>query len=240
MRLAISGTYSSGKTFTVMALSHHTGVPRTLALTMREILPDAVPGKTLAECTPAEYLQLAMRRHVGRAVNEGLLGDTFISDGSSLQEWIYGAARVKYGMNPTFTAQADIPEVAPEDLSEEMTFFAAVVDQYGHAFRQHVKGAFDGFVHLRNELQLSADGHRPMNQRFRDTCDDMLLTTLSDLEIPHHIIGGDLPDRLEQIVELFDLPVVLPIVESIERAAEDYAAIDKRLETQRALAASAN
>jgi hypothetical protein len=238
MRLAISGTYSSGKTFTVMALAHHTGVPRTLALTMREILPDAVPGKTLAECTPAEYLQLAMRRHVGRAVNEALLGDTFISDGSSLQEWIYGAARVRYGMNPTFTAEADIPEIAPEDLDDEMRFFAAVVEQYGHAFRQHVKGAFDAYVHLRNELQLNPDGHRPMNQRFRDTCDDMLLSTLVELGIPHHVVGGQMDERLAAIVELFDLPVAMPVDEAIARAAEDYAAIDKRLETQRALAAT--
>jgi hypothetical protein len=43
----MSGTYSSGKTFTSMALSHYTGLPRTKARTMREILPVAAPGKTL-------------------------------------------------------------------------------------------------------------------------------------------------------------------------------------------------
>lgn len=239
MRLAISGTYSSGKTLTVMALSHHTGVPRTLALTMREILPAAVPGKTLAECTPAEYLQLALRRHVGRAVNEAVIGDPFISDGSSLQEWIYGAARVLYGMNPALTAEADIPEIPPEDLSDEMRFFAAVVDQYGHAFRQHVKGAFDAYVHLRNELPLTADGHRPMNARFRDTCDQMLLSTLDELRIPYYVVGGDLPARLTTIVDLFGLPTALPVDEAIERAKAEYAALDKRLETQRAATAAA-
>jgi len=104
MKLAISGTYSSGKTRTVMALSHYTGVPRTLAKTIREILPDAVPGKRLAEVTSAEFLQLMMRRHVGRAVQESMLGDSFLSDGSSLQEWLYGTARVIHGMNPSATA----------------------------------------------------------------------------------------------------------------------------------------
>ena len=76
MKLAISGTYSSGKTRTVMALSHYTGIPRTLALTIREIMPEAVPGKRLAEVTPAEFLQLMMRRHVGRAVHEALWATT--------------------------------------------------------------------------------------------------------------------------------------------------------------------
>jgi AAA domain len=234
MKIAVSGTYSSGKTLTVMALSRHTGIPRTLALTMREILPAAVPGKTLAQCTPAEYLQLAMRRHVGRAVNEALLGDRFVSDGSSLQEWIYGAARVRYGMNPALTADADIPEIPFEELSDEMRFFAAVVDQFGHAFRQHVKDAFDVYVHLRNELPLDADGHRPMNARFRDTCDHMLLSTLDELRIPYYVVGGDLPARLTTIVDLLGLPTALPVDEAIAQAQAEYAALDKRLETQRA------
>ncbi|MDF2846706.1 MAG: family ATPase, partial [Oerskovia sp.] len=50
MRLAISGTYSSGKTFTTIALAHLTGIPRSAAKTMRELLPISVPGKTLEEC----------------------------------------------------------------------------------------------------------------------------------------------------------------------------------------------
>ncbi|MBJ6941930.1 AAA family ATPase, partial [Vibrio cholerae] len=47
MKIAISGTYSTGKTTLTEALSIATQVPRTQARTMREILPDAVPGKTL-------------------------------------------------------------------------------------------------------------------------------------------------------------------------------------------------
>src|SRR5215472_12850816 len=120
MKLSISGTYSSGKTFTVMALSYYTGIPRTLAKTIREILPDAVPGKSLAQCTPAEYLQLVMRRHVGRAVNEAKNPNGFIADGSSLQEWIYGKARVVHGMNPSATV---VSEAALDpDQADEMRF----------------------------------------------------------------------------------------------------------------------
>jgi hypothetical protein len=233
MKLAISGTYSSGKTLTVMALSRYTGVPRTLASTMREILPKAVPGKTLAQCTPAEYLQLAVRRHVDRVASERLLANGFISDGSSLQEWIYGAARVKYGMNPTTTAHLD--RVEPSD---EMRFFADVVAQFGHAFRQHVKATFDGFVHLRNELALRNDGHRPMNDRFRSFCDDMLLATLDELGIPYHIVGGDLRHRLNTIVGLFGFETVMEVDEAIARAREEYARLDLRFETERARASA--
>lgn len=235
MKLAISGTYSSGKTLTVMALSHHTGIPRTLAATIREILPHAVPGKSLAQCTPAEYLQLAMRRHVGRAVHEGRLGGDFLSDGSSLQEWIYGVVRVLYGMNPSATAH--LAEVQRAELTAEMLFFEQVVHQFGHAFKQHVKQSFDAFVHLRNELALTNDGHRPMNQKFRDTCDQLLLGTLDELAIPYHVVDGTLPERIARITALYDLPSVLPVDEAIALAHLDYAQIDKRLETERAKAA---
>ncbi|MBI1759672.1 MAG: AAA family ATPase [Actinobacteria bacterium] len=233
MKLAISGTYSSGKTRTVMALSHYTGIPRTLAKTIREIMPDAVPGKSLAECTPAEFLQLMMRRHVGRAVQEACLANGFVSDGSSLQEWLYGAARVLHGMNPNETADGEVAYVA-DGGGAEMLFFEQVVDQFGHAFKQHVKETFHAFVHLRHELPIANDGHRPMNERFRATIDEMLLATLGELHIPYHIVGGDITDRLTTIVGLFDLPAVMDLTEAISLANEEYAQLDLRLETERA------
>jgi AAA domain len=233
MRISISGTYSAGKTFTAMALSHYTGIPRSPAKTIREIMPDAVPGKALTEVTPAEYVQLAVRRHVGRAVNEALLGDSFIADGSSLQEWTYAAARVEFGMNPS--AQVD----EPPPLTPEMEFFRDVTAQLGHAFKQHVKESFDGFVHLRKEFTIASDGHRPMNERFRAACDDMLLEALDELEIPYHVIGGTVPERLEKITSVFGLPVVRSIDEAIGLAEQDYSKIDWRLETARENTAAA-
>ena len=232
MKISISGTYSAGKTSTVMALSHYTGVPRTLARTIREILPEAVPGKTLAEVTPAEFVQLMMCRHTGRAVQEALLGDHFISDGSSLQEWLYGAGRVTYGMNPNATA--DQPAEARSVDGPEMRFFAEVVDQYGRAFKRHVKQTYDAYVHLEHELPITADGHRPMNEQFRRNIDSMLLETLDELEIPYHRISGTMPERLEQICALFDLTPVMSVDEALRLARLDYDGQDFRMETERA------
>ncbi|CDH05455.1 putative atp/GTP-binding protein, mmyx [Xenorhabdus bovienii str. oregonense] len=231
MKLAISGTYSSGKTRTVMALAHLTGYPRTLAKTIREIMPDAVPGKRLAQCTPAEFLQLAMRRHSGRAVHEALLKDNFVSDGSSLQEWIYAAARVKYGMNPN--QEGHLEPVPRSNLSPEMIFFEQVTNQYGHAFKQHVKNTFDVFIHLKNELPLKKDGHRPMNKNFRDYCDEMLLKTLDELKIPYHIISGSINERLSEIAKKFNLPITMSIEEAINLADREYSMQDFRFETER-------
>jgi nicotinamide riboside kinase len=115
-----------------------------------------------------------------------------------------------------------------------MMFFADVIAQLGHAFRQHVKQSFDAFVHLRNELPLAADGHRPLNDRFRATCDEMLLSTLDDLRIPYHVVGGDLPTRLTLIRELLHLGQALDLDEAIALAQAEYGRRDMRLETERA------
>ncbi|WP_405791546.1 AAA family ATPase [Streptomyces sp. NBC_01506] len=236
MKLAVSGTYSSGKTSTVMALSHYTGIPRTLARTIREIMPEALPGLRLAEVTPAQFLQLTMRRHTGRAVQEALLGDDFISDGSSLQEWLYGAGRLIHGMNPNATAHRQDGRPAPGDSAgdQEMVFFGKVVEQYGQAFKQHVKNTYDAYVHLRHELPLAADGHRPMNSRFRATIDTMLLATLDELKIPYHVVGGTMDERLETITAIFGLTPVMSTGRAVELARRDYARQDFRLETDRA------
>ncbi|MDU7016005.1 MAG: AAA family ATPase, partial [Streptococcus mitis] len=62
MKIAISGTYSTGKTTTTLALAFYTGLPRTHAKTMREILPIALPGKRLEDATGPELVQLGIRR----------------------------------------------------------------------------------------------------------------------------------------------------------------------------------
>lgn len=235
MKIAISGTYSAGKTSTVMALAHYTGVPRTLARTIREILPETFPGKALSDVAPHEFLQLMLRRHSGRVAQEAMLGEHFISDGSSLQEWLYGAGRVIHGMNPNATAGNEGGKVT--ELSAEMRFFAKVVDQYGHALKQHVKDTYDAYVHLQHELPIAADGHRPMNEAFRATIDTMLLRTLDELEIPYHVVSGSMPERLETIAGIFGLEPVMSPAEAIDLAWNDYGRQDFRMETERAAAA---
>ena len=59
MKLAISGTYSTGKTTTTLALAFYTGLPRTHAKTMREILPIALPGKRLDQLKPVMSIEQA-------------------------------------------------------------------------------------------------------------------------------------------------------------------------------------
>jgi len=66
----------------------------------------------------------------------------------------------------------------------------------------------------------------------------MLLSTLDDLQIPYHVVGGELPKRLTTICELFGFAAVMSVDEAIELAQAEYGKRDMTLETER-VAASA-
>lgn len=228
MRLSISGTYSVGKTLTSMALSHLTGIPRTAAPTMRELLPISIPGKTLEECNGAEIIMLITRRIQGRAVAESHLGDNWISDGSSIHEWSYATVRVKVGINPNESVDLDHVE-----MTDEVRFYANVMKQIAVPAAQHAKQSYDAFVHLPIEFPIVEDGHRPVNEKFRKLAEELLLQTVRDLGIPVHIVGGSIPERLQKIVDIFGFTPVMSIEEAISRAEAEYALIDTRSELER-------
>lgn len=232
MKLAISGTYSSGKTTTSIALSHLTGIPRTHAKTMREILPEILPGRRLEDCAIPELFQLGMVRYAERAVHESHLPGGFISDGSSLHEWVYGKIRVAVGIHPgTDGADGGFASATERQL------FAQVIDAMGAVMRHHAKRSYDAFAHLPIEFPLVTDGHRPVSEEFRSMSDELLLSTLRAASIPVHVIGGSLRERLQALVGTFDLPVVTPIDEAVERAYAEVSAMDTADETARAVAA---
>ena len=211
MKLAMSGTYSTGKTTTTLALSYLVGIPRTHAKTMREILPKALPGKKLEETTGPELLQLGLRRLLERSIAESRL-DNFISDGSSLHEWVYGMVRSEIGLHPGSDENINYQHL--DELKQYMLNFGAVA-------KDHAIKSYDEFIHLPIEFPLKKDGHRPVSEEFRSMSDNLLLTTLDELKIPYHIVGGSIVDRLNKIVQIYDFEMKMSIDEAIVKAEQD-------------------
>ncbi|AYG82525.1 hypothetical protein DWB77_04704 [Streptomyces hundungensis] len=215
LKLAISGTYSTGKSTTTEALSIATGIPRTHAKTSRELLVDLVPGKTVMELNAMELVKLGLRRFEERVANESGTG-AFISDGGVFHEWVYFEARMQVGINPgaTWWFKA-IKQVMGLPVKH---FYQRYTDTLGDITRDRAKRTYDAYVHLPVEFDMEPDGHRPVSEKFRRLSDDLLIKALADMGIPYHVVGGPVPERIEKIVELFDLPVVVPIDEAIEEA----------------------
>jgi hypothetical protein len=229
MHIAVSGTYSTGKTTTTEALSILTGIPRTHAKTMREILPDAIPGKALEDCTPAELFQLGLLRFTERAVRESNMEGAFFSDGSSLHEWVYGKARMICGINPndgplirTFKAALMAPYKG---------FFRDINEAFGAVVKKHAKSTYHEFIHLPVEFPLVKDGHRPVSERFRSLSDQILKQTLEDLGIKYHVVGGTIEQRLAKVVDIYGFKPVTSIAEATRLAREKVSALHMEIET---------
>jgi nicotinamide riboside kinase len=237
LRLAVSGTYSSGKTTTTEALSIATGIPRTDALTAREIVVDLIPGKRFQDLSAGDLLALGLRRLEERIQGEASQPGSFLSDGSVLHEWIYGEARLKVGINPGASLiHRSVKRVVGIPAKP---FLRQYLRAYGVVVKARARRQYDAFVHLPVEFNMAADGHRPVSEKYRIVADHMLIATLDELEIPYHIVGGSVAARVERIIELFDLPVVVPVDDAIA-AATDRIGRSREMVAEKQLAAQTN
>lgn len=218
LRLAVSGTYSTGKSTTTEALSLAAGISRTHAMTARELIVGIAPGKVLEELSPMELTALGLRRLEERIHHEAAQPGSFVSDGSVIHEWIYGTARLRAGINPGAGIAA---RVVKNTLTlPYRSFYKQYMDAYGLVVKARAKRSYDAFIHLPVEFPLKADGHRPVSESFRRLSDQLILQTLDELGIPYHVVGGSIQQRLEKIIGLFGLTPAMPLDEASDLAQE--------------------
>ncbi|MCC8146275.1 MAG: ATP-binding protein [Bacteroidales bacterium] len=213
MKIVISGTYSTGKTTTALALSLLTGIPVTHARTMREILPTAFPGKRLEKCDFHELMELGMRRFTERIITEKEIGNSFISDGCPLQEWIYGTTRMTTGLNP-----AEKPwkiKLHKAIYNRGWNVFSETINGFGCIAKEYTKKHYDKIIHLPVEFPFNPDGHRPTSELFRQKSEILLKKTYTELGLEVFEVKGSLEERLNKIITHLELSPILSTKEAI-------------------------
>jgi hypothetical protein len=216
MRIVISGTYSTGKTTTALALSLLTGIEATHGSTMREILPVAFPGKRLEECDFHELMELGMRRFTERVIVEKRRGNSFISDGCPMQEWLYATTRMITGLNPAekrWKIRLHKLMYAPE-----WEVFKDSVAGFGTVAQQYAKNHYDAFIHLPVEFPFTPDGHRPTSESFRQKSEELLLKTYTELGLTVFTAKGTIEERLKSIIAHLGLSPVMSVEEAVTKA----------------------
>lgn len=88
MKVAVTGTYSSGKTTLAHACESNMGVPFVRGDTIRQIVQRNFPGKKYEDLTKEEFWLLEKLGLEARIVAEGGKDD-FISDGCTLNSIAY-------------------------------------------------------------------------------------------------------------------------------------------------------
>jgi AAA domain len=198
MRIAVTGAYGNGKTTLVAELSQQLGLAPSHGSAMRDPL-GAPAGTALEDCTPAQLIQLTIRRYVERAAQESVLSPGgFVSDGSVLHEWIYTTVRLTVGRHPG-------PDTGPIDPAEAARTsgdsLLTVAEHVGLLVKQHTLKGYDLFVHLPAEIPLRPET-RPISEHFRALSDRLLLDSLAEFGLPVHIVTGSLQQRLDQVLAL--------------------------------------
>lgn len=218
-RFVISGTYSTGKTTTTTALSYLTGIPLINALSAREILTDLYPGRRFQDMTATELMALGLRRFEERIRAEEQAiekGKGFISDGSVLNEWIYGTVRMKVGINPGSTW--------PHRLAKAITgipskpFMKKYLESYGTVVKLHAQKWYTDIIHLPIEFPMDPDGHRPVSEKYRTLSDKEVMSSFQALGFSPYVVNGSVKERLTKIVTKYHLPLEMTIDEAIEKA----------------------
>lgn len=220
-RLIISGTYSTGKTTTTTALSLATGIPMINALSAREILTDLYPGRRFQDMDSVELMALGLKRLEERIREEIILykeSGAFISDGSVLNEWIYGTVRMKVGINPGSPIYHQIAKAVLGIPGR--SFFKKYLAAYGQVANQHAKKWYTDVVHLPVEFEMDKDGHRPVSEKYRMLSDIELKNTYENLGFEAIEMPGTQIERLNNIINYFDLPQVLSSEEAVIQAEE--------------------
>ncbi|MGX7048711.1 hypothetical protein RU86_GL000308 [Lactococcus piscium] len=219
IRLVISGTYSTGKTTTTTALSIATGIPLINAQSAREILTGLYPGRRFEDMNATELLALGLKRLEERIREETVLYKdygSFISDGSVLNEWIYGTVRMKVGINP---GSKFFHRVSKAILGiPAKPFFRTYLNAYGQVANLHARQWYTDAVHLPIEFEMSADGHRPVSEKYRRLSDSALHDAFTTIGLPPVRASGSQLDRLETIIKAYDLPLVMPLPEALRLA----------------------
>lgn len=221
IRLVISGTYSTGKTTTTTALSIATGIPLINALSAREILTTLYPGRRFQDMTSTELMALGLKRLEERIRAETILYNenrSFISDGSVLNEWIYGTVRLKVGINPGSDLIHQFIKACLGLPARQ--FFKKYLAAYGQVANIHAKEWYTDVVHLPVEFRMAQDGHRPVSERYRNLSDKELRKSFERLGFNPTIITGKQKERISQIISKYDLPVVIPIEQAIKMAEQ--------------------
>lgn len=220
MKIAVSGTYSTGKTTMSLALSLFTGIPSTHARTMREILPTTFPGKRLEKCDFHELIELGIRRFSERIIAEQVMGNSFISDGCPLQEWLYGTTRMITGLNPS--EKTWLIKLHKLFNASGWKTFEESLYSFGQVVKEYTKKHYDTIIHLPVEFPFTPDGHRPTSESFRLKSEEILLKTYDELGIKVIEIRGSLIERLNQVHS------ILPIVPQISPEEAAILAIEMR------------
>jgi len=187
MRLAITGAYGSGKSTLVRAAAERFGLRSSPLPAMQNPLGIEKPA---THCTPAQLVELTVRRLVDRSDQEH--GTHTVSDGSLVHDWVFAKTLLLHGTDPQVRPA---PTIAGRGLVD------GLLEPTRRAIRASLGIRYDVVVHLPVEFPMDEE-RPPVTEAFRARSDEYLAEELAAAGIRPHVLRGSVGDRLDQLHDL--------------------------------------
>lgn len=172
MRIAITGTHSSGKTTLARLCSEYFGLRFVRGDTVQQIMRQHFPGKSLNVLTKKEQWKLENLVLLSRIrAEENQI--SFVSDGCTLNSIAYARAKLGKGVN-------------------KIKGF----DQFCNLATDNALN-YDFIIYIPPEIPLVDNGFRPTSKEFRLLVDRILCEILKDCKF--YTVSGSPEERLRQI-----------------------------------------
>ncbi len=197
-RVAISGSYRTGKSTLLSAISELTRLPGIQPPEAPEIFARLFDGRDINGGSQEEFAQVGFQRFIDRVSSENVHRKTgFVADGTALTEFAYGVARQRFGHG----AHGPGTPFASDE-------FRWAVKQLGAVATRHCREAYDSIIHLPVEFGLTGTNSEGIDEPFRREADRVVRQMFDRADIPYTIIGGSPDERVAKVISELGLSVL--------------------------------
>lgn len=171
-RIAIVGSFSTGKTTLAEAAAPKLGLP-LLPEVAREV---AAQGFKLDKDATVETETLIfMRQYYNEMIHEGFVGDRSLIDVMAYAGWV----------------------LEHQDRRKEFALWDTCVD----IARHHLRSQYTDVFYLPIEFDIVPDGLRPLDPEFQADIDRRLVELLHIHDIVYETLTGSVEQRLDRIID---------------------------------------
>ncbi|WP_024831527.1 AAA family ATPase [Ruminiclostridium josui] len=202
LRIAISGTFATGKTTLAVALGELTAVPMISVKSLEEVTSLHFPGKTIDQCSPFEYYQICIYRFLEQVMSEKRVQGNFIVDGTLIESYIYGQVKLNSLNYTPFSFNLFANNLG---IITHKNIYENFYKSLGNVFKEYCRRNYHSFIHLPVESTATQEDNHYYSDKVRKTCDEMIISALEEIGIEYYIITGSTEERLKKIMNIYGI-----------------------------------
>lgn len=222
LKIAITGTFQTGKTLITQTLSIITGMPPVEAAQSFDCVAKYFPGKRLEQLTPDDCFQLDVFYLMELAVHEHNFPGGFWSDGELIQRVATGMMHIHQHYHPEHEKSPFGKVCLGANRMMDSRKMRRLSRIYEGLIKAYSESTYHSIVHFPVEFPIGES--KPDNgfNRHRMEYDQRIIDFLEGLALKHYIITGNPAEKVGKILDIYQLKPLMSIEAAIGRAKSNY------------------